>query len=145
MDKSIVGVWSRPVANVVEQGAVRKFADAIGDPNRLYRDEEYARGTRFGRLIAPPTFCRTFDFGIIEGLDIAQEGLIHGEQSFHFERPIYVGEELWCSECLTDTYTRSGGSGKMTFLILEQKGETKDGELVFTSRANVIRKEGPDA
>ncbi|MHB1626787.1 MAG: MaoC family dehydratase N-terminal domain-containing protein [Bacilli bacterium] len=145
MDNSIVGVWSQPVANVVERGAVRKFADAIGDPNPLYRDEEYARGTRFGRLIAPPTFCRTFDFGIIEGLDIAQEGLIHGEQSFHFERPIYVGEELWCSECLADTYTRSGGSGKMTFLILEQKGETKGGELVFTSRANVIRKEGPDA
>ena len=31
-----VGHRSKAVANVVEKGAVRKFAEAIGDPNPLY-------------------------------------------------------------------------------------------------------------
>ncbi|MDQ3303821.1 MAG: MaoC family dehydratase N-terminal domain-containing protein, partial [Actinomycetota bacterium] len=38
-----VGHRSEAVVNVVEKGAVRKFAEAIGDPNPLYVDEEAAK------------------------------------------------------------------------------------------------------
>ena len=40
----------------VEQGHVRMFAQAIGDPNPIYQDEAYARASEFGGIIAPPTF-----------------------------------------------------------------------------------------
>src|SRR5438105_14453633 len=32
------------------------FARAIGDPNPIYADEEYARTTELGGIVAPPTF-----------------------------------------------------------------------------------------
>jgi len=35
---------------------IRHYADAIGDTNPLWRFEEYARTTRYGRIIAPPRF-----------------------------------------------------------------------------------------
>jgi acyl dehydratase len=35
---------------------IRHYADAIGDKNPLWRSEEYARRTRWGGIIAPPTF-----------------------------------------------------------------------------------------
>src|SRR5689334_22289720 len=43
----------------VERGAIRRFAEAIGDSSPLFNDEAAARRTRFGGMIAPPTFCRS--------------------------------------------------------------------------------------
>lgn len=40
----------------VTDDLIRHFADALGDPNPLWRDPTYARGTRWGGIIAPPTF-----------------------------------------------------------------------------------------
>ena len=40
---------------VMTRQAIAHWSDGIGDyNNRLYRDEEYARKTRFGSIIAPP-------------------------------------------------------------------------------------------
>ncbi len=144
INQELIGKWSTPVENSIEKGAVRKFAQSIGDPNPLYVDEVYAKESRHGRLIAPPTFARTLDYGVVVGLVIPTEGLIHGEQQFHFERPLYVGETLWCSYRLGESYSRSGSLGKMTFLIFEEKGVTPQGETVFTSRSTVIMTQGSD-
>ena len=38
-----VGLRSEPVKNLVERGAVRRFAEAIADPSPLYTDEESGR------------------------------------------------------------------------------------------------------
>ncbi len=35
---------------------IRRFGDVIGDYNPLWRDEEYAKESRFGMITAPPTF-----------------------------------------------------------------------------------------
>lgn len=85
-------------------------------------------------MIAPPTFSRTFEYGIVEGFQLEGDGLIHGEQVFHFERPIYVGEEVYCSMRVADTYTRDGGSGKMTFYLFEQKGKLRQESLFLQLR-----------
>jgi len=39
-----VGLRSEPVRNLVERGAVRRFAEAIADPSPLYADEGVAEG-----------------------------------------------------------------------------------------------------
>src|SRR5262245_693847 len=44
--------WKFPV----EAGDIMLFARALGDPNPIYSDAEYARTTRCGGIIAPPTF-----------------------------------------------------------------------------------------
>lgn len=40
----------------VTEDLIRHFAYAVGDPNPLWRDPAYARGTRWGGIIAPPVF-----------------------------------------------------------------------------------------
>ena len=45
-----------PIVRQVEKGAIRRYAEAVGNDNALYRDEEYARRSRFGWIIAPPGF-----------------------------------------------------------------------------------------
>jgi acyl dehydratase len=39
----------------VTTDVIRHFADGMGDKNPLWRDREYARQTRWGGIIAPPT------------------------------------------------------------------------------------------
>ena len=43
----------------VEASHIMMFARAIGDKNPIYYDEEYAKTTEVGHVIAPPTFPRS--------------------------------------------------------------------------------------
>lgn len=42
----------------VEASHIMMFARAIGDPNPVYYDEDHAKGTEAGGVIAPPTFAQ---------------------------------------------------------------------------------------
>ncbi|GAA5346834.1 MaoC dehydratase-like protein [Planifilum fimeticola] len=138
MWQSLVGSRSRPVVNWVERGAVRKFAEAIGDPNPLYLDEEAAKKSRYGRLIAPPTFPQTFDYGTIEGLRLPDSGLIHGEQRFDYVRPLFVGEEITCCRVFQDMYEKTGSRGKLVFLVFSRVGQDSGGRTLFTTKDVII-------
>lgn len=129
-----VGARSERVTNAVERGAVRKFAEAIGDLNPLYLDREAAARSRWGRLIAPPTFPRVFDFGDIEEIELPEAGVIHGEQAYDYTRPLFVGEELDCYTVFEETYEKKGRAGRMRFLVLKRVAEDSGGEQVMTTR-----------
>ena len=42
--------------DVASANNIRRYADAIGDFNPRFRDVDYAKSTKYGCLIAPPTF-----------------------------------------------------------------------------------------
>lgn len=136
--EEFVGLESEPVRNLVERGAVRRFAEAIADASLLYVDERAARNSRYGGLVAPPTFPRTFDYGRIEGLELPAAGLIHGEFRVSYERPLLVGEEVLCRMSLKDSYDKQGGRGLLGFLVFERTGEDPEGALVFTTDDIVV-------
>ena len=138
MYKHMIGKRSEKVLNTVERGAVKKFAESIGDEHPLYLDPEYGKKSRYGRNIAPVTFPRVFDYGEVKGLNRPSAGLIHGEQRYHYERPLYVGEDIYCYAEVKDYYEKTGGSGKMGFLVVDNNGEDLDGNTIFTSTSVVI-------
>ncbi|WP_408010400.1 MaoC family dehydratase N-terminal domain-containing protein [Pseudalkalibacillus sp. A8] len=133
-----IGKRSNRVKNIVERGAVKKFAESIGDPHPIFICEETGKQSRFKNNIAPPTFPRVFDYGTIEELNLPKKGLIHGEQIYHYERPLLVGEEIICYSQVKDYYERTGKSGEMGFLIINRFGEDTDGKLIFTEEQVVI-------
>ncbi|WGT61277.1 MaoC family dehydratase [Variovorax paradoxus] len=47
-----------------DEEQVRKFAEAAGDDNPLHHDAEFARGTRFGGLIASGTHTTSLLMGL---------------------------------------------------------------------------------
>lgn len=131
--KANVGEISEPVWNVVERGAVRKFAEAIGDPHPLFVDEAVAKESRYGGLIAPPTFPRTFEYGEIRGMGWPEGGMIHGEHLIRYEGgPLCVGEEVYCYTALKDYYEKQGRGGLLGFVVVERSGEGPDGARRFT-------------
>ncbi len=124
--------------NVVERGAVKKFAESIGDLHPIYFDEEVGEQSRYRKNIAPPTFPRVFDYGVIEGLNLPNKGLIHGEQTFHYVRPLLVGEEVYCYSKVKNYFEKKGNFGEMGFLVLESYGDDAAGNTIFSSTSTVV-------
>ncbi|MEB1807070.1 MAG: MaoC family dehydratase N-terminal domain-containing protein [Bacillaceae bacterium] len=138
MFKDFIGKRSNKVKNVVERGAVKKFAEAIGDLHPIYIDEETGLQSRYKSNIAPPTLPRVFDYGEIEGFNLPNIGLIHGEQVYHYERPLLVGEEINCFVEVVNYVEKSGQSGSMGFLTFNRYGEDLEGNTIFTEKMVVI-------
>jgi hypothetical protein len=48
-----------PCFSLMSADVIRRWAFAIGDANPLWLDEDYARSTRWGSILVPPTFPET--------------------------------------------------------------------------------------
>jgi hypothetical protein len=138
MLKEAVGKRSTPVKNTIERGAVKKFAESIGDLHPLFIDEETGLNSRYQSNIAPPTFPRVLDYGKVEGFNLQTKGLIHGEQVYHYNRPLLVGEEVLCYTEVESVYERSGSQGSMVFLGLKNYGDDLQGNNIFSEKMVII-------
>jgi len=127
VSRDLIGRQSDEVLVEVERGAIRKFAQAVGDAT-----EACLRGE-----VAPPTFPTTIRIPI-PGVTYDLARVLHGGQEYRFQRPIRAGDRLRCRTSLTDVYRREGRLGAMTFLIIELEGRAENGEPVFTGRSTVI-------
>jgi acyl dehydratase len=66
---------------------IRRWAQGMANPNPLYFDEEYAAESRFGELLAPPSFAVCTDTS--HGAGPAIQGVIPGQHM------IFGGDEWW--------------------------------------------------
>ncbi|MFH1651285.1 MAG: MaoC family dehydratase N-terminal domain-containing protein [Chloroflexota bacterium] len=94
--ESRLGVELR-VNNIFNQNAsyeaIRNFVNGIGDVNPLYRDPEYARGTRYGALVASPAWTASvFPHWVLQGLPGIHAD--HSASDWEFLRPIYLNDRI---------------------------------------------------
>ena len=74
MRKSI-GVESEPSIVEVEKEPIRRFAAAMGNPNPLHYDEEYAKKMGYRSIVAPPGINPHYFFTIKAGASQQEEVL----------------------------------------------------------------------
>ena len=137
----------------VERGAIRRFADAVDDPNPLYGDEEYARSSKYGSIIAPPGFfgwpskwrggSPSSPFTGDLRLALAKAGynagsLIDAGTEYKFFCPVRVGDALAALPRVVDITEREGKLGKMAFVITETTYTNQNGDLVAKARGTLI-------
>ena len=112
----------------VEKGMIKRFAIAIGDPDPLYCDEAFAASTRYGGVIAPPTFL--FEWNHHKHSVLAPEvrkplfvdlerqpRLLRGNNEYEFVRPVRPGDVITTTSRVADVYEKQGRSGQLIFLI----------------------------
>jgi acyl dehydratase len=78
---------------------IKNFADAVGDANPLWINEEYARKSRFKGITAPPTFLYNINHGsapaFVHGKPPqANLSLLYAGAELEFFRPIRLGDEF---------------------------------------------------
>lgn len=136
----LLGKTGHPFVFQVDQRHIRQFAEAIGDTNPLYTDEQYAKTTVHGGIIAPPSFPIAISPDNGEELDLGLDygRMLHGEQQFIYTRSIRPADILSCQLKVTDVYEREGKNGKMEFLVLDTEITDEAGNHVVTSRTNII-------
>lgn len=133
-----IGDRSQPYEQEIERGAIRNFANAIGDLAAEYHDVTAAREAGYADLVAPPTFAVTLPSHPVPGLDLAKPGIIHGEQHFELKVPIVAGDRITTVGWLTEAKTRRSAQGRMTFFTVAREGINQRGELVFRSRSVIV-------
>src|SRR5512139_1545417 len=140
LDRSLIGRESEPVAQEVERSAIRRFADALGDPNPIYQDEAAAQAAGYAALVAPPTFPVTLTANerFRHSLDLGTRSILHSEQQLEYARPIVAGDRITVVSRVADVQERAGASGPMDVIVIEDEGRDDAGALVFRTRATLI-------
>ena len=143
MDPNAAGKTFPPYEFHVERGKIREFADAIGDPNPIYRDPTYARETELGGIIAPPTLLRTFLYeprAAAEALRVADWSyIVHGEQEFEYLAPVRAGDVLTAQDRIVSiTEKESRRAGLLQIAVIETVFRNERGEQVQIARRTLV-------
>jgi len=146
--KQYIGKVDPPHVREVEKGAIRRYAEAVGNSNTIYYDEEYASKSRYGGIIAPPGFfgwsakAVTASEGIV-GLMMAMinagyAGILDGGISYEFYLPVHVGDTLVASPKVKDVAAKEGRSGTMMICQFETTYLNQNGDLVAKATQHLI-------
>src|SRR5882724_192603 len=142
-NRELIGRETQPTTAVVVAEEVKAFAEAIGDLNPLYIDAEVAKKSRFGAIVAPPTFpirigAAAGDPEVFLALDLNYAALLHAEQEFEWFRPLLAGETLTLTGRVGDMYEKPGKSGVLDFVVMEQIAKDDAGHMVYIARTTLI-------
>ena len=116
--KKRIGLTSAPVTRRIELGEIVKFAHSIGETRPIYTDEDYAKTTSFGAVIAPPTFVSIFPPLLMSDLLDRQHPLgrfLHSDDVVENDRPICAGDVITGVGRYADAYVRQGRAGALLF------------------------------
>lgn len=141
LDPGLVG-RSYPPSPVYEVGRAKiaEFADALGDPDPVYRDPAAARALGHPDVIAPPTFPIVVTLGaadvVLRDPDVQLDfgRVVHGEQRFVHQRPVRAGDRL-VSTTTIDAVRSVAGNDLLTTRV---DVVTEDGEAVCTATSMLV-------
>ena len=137
--RDAVGVDSEPATHEVEKGAISRFAEAIGDPNPLYRDEQAARGSRYSAMVAPPTFLRSMEAGPPKvELRTPYTALLDGGSEWEYFEPVRPRDTITVTSRIVDLTERTGRLGPTLFVVYETTYVNQSGEAVAVQRNTLI-------
>ena len=147
------GVWGEARSSYpVSESDIRKWAIGVywpETPPRLYWDEEYAKGTRFGGIVAPEDF-NPFAWAVPKGEFRAAgalpgqtpakgQNILNGGQVDTYGVRMRPGDVITARSRLSDWEERVGRNGLTLYVFNETEWRNQKGELVKTRISTGIR------
>ena len=124
--KSKLGIELEPAAYEIEKGMLRRFLQAVDDPNPRWQ------------VVAPPTFALTISLEQILQLLASSKTLIHGRTELECYQPVRPGDVLTVGATIANIRERQGNTGKMAFITINATYKNQRQELVAECRQMVI-------
>lgn len=155
----LIGVEAEPVtSDPITAKEIKRYALAIGDPNPLYHDEEKAKKSRYGGLIAPfgyalwachPVSQDDFAENLTPGgypkrqaafyiPKLPVENLVHGGDEHEFFHPIRPGDVLTGSTKVFDISEKIGKTRSMIFVDTETTVKDQNNKLVDIFKVTAV-------
>ena len=128
--KTRIGVEGPATTTTVEAGHVRRFVEAIGDPNPRWTKE------------APPTFLVALAPAALHLTDAEDfgKGWLNGGNRFDYFAPVMIGDQITAQSHVADVYDKAGSAGEMLFIVSDTNYTNQRGELVARLRGTIIRR-----
>ena len=156
--KKLIGTSGSIRMYEVEKGPIRRFAEAVDDPNPLYQDEKYVGKSRYGSIIAPPGFfgwpikqARGSALAIdippelvsaLEQAGYPKSAVLDGGMEWEFYLPVRAGDTLSATTTIRNLRSRTTDTGSVIFSFLETTYHNQTGALVATQQAMYIHQSG---
>lgn len=147
--KAMVGEEAElPVLEEIGKTSIIRYAHAISDLNPLYFDEEYAKKTEFGGVIAPPTYI----FDVVsadtetgdDGRDLTRIALpgfrvARGGNEYQFFEPVRPGDVISRKRKIIDVFERDSKKvGKIIFIVYDTTYTNQEGKLLSINRETLM-------
>ena len=147
--KDAIGVESDPVVYQIEEGAILRFAEAIGDTNPIFKDKNEASKTKYGGIVAPPTFLRSIAHVKAPEPKVQVKSPypanVDGGSEWEYFEPIKVGDTITATSYLADINERKGGKfGSMLIMVRETKYINQHGTVAALQRTTGISYQPPE-
>ncbi len=151
--EALIGVETRPMVTEVERHDIQKFAVAVAWPNKPsppYYDEEFGKRSKYGSIVAPPTFATSLKW-MGEAVERVNPTMgkyrvgMNGGNEYEMDVPIRPGDVLTGRGKLASLKEspREDG-GVLLILAFEGNFVNQRGEKVLTARQTLLRIYGPD-
>jgi acyl dehydratase len=151
--REAIGVWTDhgPLPYAIDKSEIRRWAIATywpEPPPRLYWDEDYARNTRWGGIIAPDDFnplawpVLAPDNGprpYLPGPGEPAQRMLNGGVEFQFERPMRPGDVISSRSRVKDVEERDGRFGRMLYISLERELRNQHDQRIRSRIDTLIR------
>ena len=156
--KALVGQEAPPreALDEVCKPMIRQWCAAMQDANPLYTDEEYAKNSKYGGIIAPPTMLLTWPMPplwppredpphpfelFLEKLDKAGYlGIIVTNVSQKYYKPLFPGDKVNYTYKVTDiSAEKQTGLGKGFFVTAGFDFKNQNGETIGTQSFTVLK------
>jgi len=106
----------------VTAGHVEMYAELTGDRNPLHFDEEFAAGTKFGRLVAQGGITTGLLHALVAN-DIPGPGTVFLNQNWQFTAPVYIGDTITAEVEVLEVHPKKPVT-HLGVRIRQQDGET---------------------
>jgi acyl dehydratase len=130
IDTKFIGKTYPSYEYEVGKEKIKEYARAIKNPDPHYLDDAFAKKSKYGAIIAPPTFAVVIGAHLIEpiffdrDLNLNMMMLVHGEQEFEFYDVIRSGDVITTSSTIADiTNKEKLDIIKVELLSKNQKGK----------------------
>ncbi len=149
-DLALIGTEQTGEPDYVERNDVRFFAEATrlpDAPKRLYTDEAYARKTRYGGIIAPPTYLTRLArrAGLPWPLPppfpewIQALPGVNAGAAIELREPLRPGDTISTTAKIVDICEKQGSRGTLILVVRDFEFTNQLGQYVGKTRRTTIK------
>ena len=134
----------------IGRATIHRFAVAVGEPNPLYWDEEFAKQTRYGGIVAPPTMI--FELNHNTGVELEEDGgyadritlrppltnFVRGGNEYEIFQPVRPTDKVTIKRKISQIYEKKGKTSVLVFVITEFRYINQEGKLLGINRETFI-------
>jgi acyl dehydratase len=135
-DDIVPGAPRKTIPYTLTKEAIELYCKSVGEDHPIYFDEAYAKTTRYGGLIAPPSIHILLMFSCTPADDwMRSPGTVNGGQSWSYNIPARPNDVITLQARALDKFIKR----ERLFVVHDNVFFNQDGEVICSGRGWTIR------